>query len=242
MRDHRGPFSDWAEFDPTRTLPRLVPLVRRLPGAKALEEAVVAPIERTVITTLARRLAALAIPPNLAAQIIEDRLEPPRQTTAAAAFERLLDSSGNLTADERREQTLATVVAQIVPDEARMLVVLATGEPAAVVHVVAPALPGTPGDVILGNVSNIGRRAGIPRQDQTSNHIARLTNLGLVQEGDELPQLSTDYEILLAGRAVREARQATSRRLAPRIRRASLELTPLGRELVESCLATDDGA
>jgi hypothetical protein len=241
VRDHRGPFSDWAELDPTRTLPRLVPLVRRLPGAKALEETVVAPIERTVITTLARRLAAIAAPARLEAQI-EDRLELPRQTTAAVTFKRLLDSSGNLTADEQREQTLAALVAQVVPDEARMLVVLATGEPAAVVHVVAPALPGTHGHVILGNVSNIGRRAGVPRQDQTSNHIARLTSLGLVEEGDELPQLSTDYEILLAGRAVRAARQAPSRRLAPRIRRASLRLTPLGRELVDSCLALDDGS
>lgn len=241
MSDHSGPFSDWAELDPTRILPRLVPLVHRLPGAKALEETVVAPIERTVITTLARRLAAMTASARLDSRV-EDRLEIPRQTTAAETFKRLLDSSGSQTTDEQREQTLAALVAQVVPDEARMLVVLATGEPAAVVHVVAPALPGTPGHVILGNVSNLGRRAGILRQDQISNHIARLTNLGLVQEGDELPQLSTDYEILLAGRAVRAARQAPSRRLAPRIRRASLRLTPLGRELVDSCLAVDDGS
>lgn len=238
MSDHRGPLSGWAGLDPTGTLPRIVPLVHRVPGAKALEESVIAPIERILITTLARRLAAVAAPPRLDPQI-DDRLDAACQTTAASRFERLLDRSSNRTADEEREQTLAAVVAQLVPDEARMLVVLATGPPAAVVHVVAPGLPGTPADVVLGNISNIGRRAGIIRQDQTSNHIARLASLGLVQEGDELPQLSTDYEILLAGRAVREARQATSRRLAPRVRRASLELTPLGRELVEICLATD---
>lgn len=240
MSDNTGPFSDWAELDPTRILPRLVPLVQRLPGVKAMEDTFIAPIERTVMTTLARRLAAMTASPRLDARA-EDRPKVPRQTTAAERFKRLLDSSGSLTTDEQREQTLAALVAQVVPDEARMLVVLGTGEPAAVLHVVAPALPGSPGHVILGNVSNLGRRAGIPRQDQIANHIARLTNLGLVEEGDELAQLSTDYEILLAGRAVRAARQAPSRRLAPRIRRGSLRLTPLGRELVNSCLAVDDG-
>lgn len=241
MSENRGPFSGWADLDPTRVLPRLVPLVHRIPGARALEDTVVAPIERTIVTTLARRLAALASSPELDARA-ENRLELPPHTTAAKTFRRLLDTSGSLTADQQREQMLVALVSQVVPDEARMLVALATGGPAAVVHVVAPALPGAPGHVILGNASNLGRRAGALRPDQVANHIARLTSLGLVEEGDELPGLSADYEILLAGRAVRDARQTPSRRLAPRIRRASLGLTPLGRELVDTCLQVDDGA
>lgn len=240
MSDDVGPFAGWADLDPTGTMPRLVPLLRRVPGATMLERSVVAPVERTVVTALARRLVAVAAAPDIQARI-ESRLKPPDQLPAATTFQRMLDTSGTLTTDEQHERMLRALVAQVVPGEARILAALAEG-PAAVVHVVAPALPGTPGLSILENVTNIGQRAGIKQKDQVPHHIVRLKNLGLVDDGDEAPHLATEYEILLASRAVREARHTTSRPLPPKVRRASLRLTPLGRELVTGCLALRDDA
>lgn len=129
---------------------------------------------------------------------------------------------------------LANAVDLLVPDEARILGVLATGGAAGCpllhIHCVTPT--GLAGEVLLENVTGIGPDAGLALPQLVPYYVGRLVSLDLVEVGAEDERLHDDYPALLAAPAVLAALAAARQQgLTPRVMRHSLRLSPLGREL-----------
>jgi hypothetical protein len=153
-----------------------------------------------------------------------------------ALLERALEQSGS----DGRAALFARLVADLLPDEARILSALSGGSGAAVVHVETRGLA-QPGTRLLEDASMIGNTAGLAVPDMSGAYIAHLLALGLVQLEPESPELVLEYEILIASRPVRDALARAGPIAVPaRVVRRTLALTDLGRELWQACQATGD--
>ena len=129
-----------------------------------------------------------------------------------------------------RLQLFSSLIGQLVPDEARILAALSDGRSAAVVHVVSRSARGRR---VLENASSIGRAAGVALPHLVTTYVTHLLHLGLVELGPEEPDLEGEYELLMAETVVREALAQGRRtgRLAPRVVKETVKLSPLGAEL-----------
>jgi hypothetical protein len=133
------------------------------------------------------------------------------------------------------------ILSRLVPDEAAMIAALATGGPAAVVHVIPR---GRRSDrPAFENASSLGRRAGVTLQRQVSTYVAHLLALGLAELGPEQPELELEFEILMAETTVRDAlARAGSGVIGPRVVRQTLQLSERGRALWAACRSADGPA
>jgi len=194
--------------------------------------------ERDLLRLLSSRLDAIGA---------EDQRRPATALTAGAPpvpspartmeslLERALEQSG---ADGRRA-LFHRLVADLLPDEARILSALSEGPGAAVVNVENRALAQP--TRMLEHASTIGSTAGLAVPDMAARYITHLLALGLVQLGPEAPELAREYEILVASRPVREALGRGGPIAVPaRVVRRTMTLTELGRELWGMCQAADD--
>jgi hypothetical protein len=130
------------------------------------------------------------------------------------------------------------ILSQLVPDEAAMLAALASGGPAALVHVLPRAKRAETQP--LENASSLGRRAGVASQRQVPLYLEHLLELGLVEPGPEEPGLELEFEILMAETIVRDAIAAGKSGVAgPRIVRQTVRLSELGQAFWAACSRRD---
>jgi hypothetical protein len=208
---------------------------------------------RTATDAAALPLRGLARAERRALQLLAGRLdavqehgltpaashEPERVSQRPAAdrdalahqLDHLLQQAVGQSTNGGRIQIYASLVAQLVPDEARMLASLADGRSAAVVHIVPRS--GRSGPSLVENFSSIGRRAGVALPQLVATYVTHLLQLGLVELGPEDPELELEYELLMAETIVREALALGKRsgRLSPRVVRQRLRLSQLGHDL-----------
>ncbi len=159
----------------------------------------------------------------------------PRQG-AGQQLRRLLAEAESQDAAAGREAWLARAVEHLVPDEARILAVLAAepeGAPGrALVHIHCMTPTGLSGESLLENVVGIGDAAPLALPQLVPFYVGRLLALDLVEIGPADPRLENDYPALLADATVLGALTAArAQGLTPRVMRHSLRLSPLGREL-----------
>ncbi|QIK67155.1 hypothetical protein G7072_13110 [Nocardioides sp. HDW12B] len=159
----------------------------------------------------------------------------PRQG-AGQQLRRLLAEAESQDAAAGRDAWLARAVEHLVPDEARVLAVLAAepdGTPGrALVHIHCMTPTGLNGESLLENVVGIGDAAPLALPQLVPYYVGRLLALDLVEIGPADPRLENDYPALLADPTVLEALTAArAQGLTPRVMRHSLRLSPLGREL-----------
>ena len=152
--------------------------------------------------------------------------------SGAAALERLLTRSLEQSAAESRAELFDRLLAELVPDEARILAALADDPAVPLVHVES-----LPGRRVLESATLLGNAAGLTLPGHAATYVQRLEMLGLVETGPEAKERDTDYEVLLATGAVRRALKAGAGPVPARALRRSLVLSPLGRELWEWCQA-----
>ena len=148
----------------------------------------------------------------------------------------LLERAGTQDAQAALEEWLAKAVALLVPDEARILQLLAghaEEDPGtALVHIHCLTGTGIAGEAVLENATLAGRAAGVAVPDLTPWYLTRLLQLDLVEIGPEDPRLDEDYRQLLADPSVLSAvSRARVDGFTPRVLRHSLRLAPLGRAL-----------
>jgi hypothetical protein len=155
----------------------------------------------------------------------------PGESPLRGAMQELLQRSVESDRTSSREYLYGTIMSQLVPDEARILAALSDGAAHAACDVVVhehrqPERP------LLVNASTVGRAAGVTTPDNVPTYLSRLQGLGVIEFGSEDESLATQYEILAADDAVREARRsvARGRRNPSRIVRKTVRLSPLGRE------------
>lgn len=159
--------------------------------------------------------------------------EPARARMAA-----LLAESAEAGKAEARDRLYGAVVAALVPDEARILSVLAKGAPFPVLDVAERTRFGGVGRVVLRNVSTVGKVAGVTLDDRTPVYLTRLMGLGLAELADGQRSLSTQYEILTADDTVVQVVCALRR---PMFVRQVIRISRFGTQLWQECDPTGAG-
>lgn len=181
--------------------------------------------ERQVFAVLRSRLDATIPPPT------REIAEEPREGLDTK-MSRLLDRAPEQGGGSSRQELFHKILDQIVPDEARIIGALSDGSHSPVVHVFGRTRAGLVGDALLENAALVGKTANLALPHLTPTYVSHLLALGLVELGPEDPELKDEYQILGADTAVLRAIKVGSRgMLAPRIERATLKLSTLGKEL-----------
>lgn len=217
-------------------------IAKQLPGVTTVEQQ--AQRLRGLATAELARLLEVPTPRTGGATAEEQRAMLLVQDAASdpeplrSAMSELLERSAG-TADSRsREYLFGTIVSQLVPDEARILAVLAERPtPFPVVDVVTKQVGRTTSRVVLANVSTVGAAAGVAVPADAPTYLGRLQAFGLVEFGPEPDDAETAYKLLAEDPAVAAARARTesSRLGSPRIVRKTVALSAFGREFWTTC-------
>lgn len=152
----------------------------------------------------------------------------PLRTRMAA----LLAESAELGRDEARRRLYDAVVRSLVPDEARVLQLLAHGERYPTTDVVESTFLGGGDRVVVRNASTVGRAAGVTLTDAVPVYVTRLVAFGLAELGPEDRTLSTQYEVLVADETVVAAARTLRR---PRFVRGTVRISRFGTSLWQAC-------
>jgi hypothetical protein len=158
--------------------------------------------------------------------------EATRSESPAMLLAALVERGMAQTSEEARNLAFGRIVRQLVPDEAKLIVLLARGgQP--LLNVVAVSAFGGPSEPLLNNVTSAARHVSARSREVVAHYISHLSDLGIIEIGPETPELAVEYEILEADSDVRAAveRAAERRRARGRITRHTLQLTELGRAL-----------
>lgn len=174
------------------------------------------------------------------ANVMRTLLAPDEDATDAdlvrRRFSDLLDRSTRVD-DDAGLPAFLEVVAQLTPDEARLLRWLSDHGPAPVVDLEAVSLVGRGTRSVLTGQTIVGDRAGCARPENVDVYLANLERLGIVEFTDEALDDHPDYQLVEGTEAYRaHARRYREDRLwRPRARHRSLRLTPFGVRFLAIC-------
>lgn len=155
-----------------------------------------------------------------------------------SAMSELLERSAGAADGRSREYLFGTIVSQLVPDEARILAVLAErGTPFPAVDVVSRNVGRSTTRLVLANVSTLGAAAGVAVPADAPTYVGRLHAFGLVEYGPAPDELEPAFRLLAEEPAVAAARNRieTAKLGSPRVVRKTVALSPLGREFWTAC-------
>lgn len=166
-----------------------------------------------------------------------------RMSVHAMATE-LLDRSVRQSPRQAVEANQKRLLLQLVPDEARILHVMADGKPR-VMEYVGPGTIGLSMDqVLLRYASPVGTEAGVRCLDAVPEYIEHLVKLNLIDVGPEDESLREQYEILDTFDAIeaaetrsKEASTSIGKRLklkTARMERHTITISERGRDLWEA--------
>jgi hypothetical protein len=217
-------------------------IAKQVPGVIAVEQQA-----QRLRTVAAAELARLLEVPQLrvgtateeerrAVLLVQDAATDPEPLRSAMS--ELLERSAGAADGRRREYLFGTIVSQLVPDEARILAVLAERpEPFPAVDVVAKQVARGSSRTVLANVSTVGAAAGVGVPVDTPTYLGRLHAFGLVEFGPAPERLETAYKLLAEDPAVVAARSRIedAKLGSPRVVRKTVALSPLGREFWSAC-------
>jgi hypothetical protein len=215
-------------------------LARQLPGVSTLEREA-GKLTRAVVDRAAELMDEPPAVTGSAVYASADEQRVLRQPHNAdreaeplrSAMSRLLSRSTGLTSG--RQYLFASIVAQLVPDEARILAALADNEPFAVIDVEVKASGrGTTrtARTVLANASTLGRVADVRVTADAAAYLTRLFRFGLVDFGPADGRLADEYDEIAADETVRRARAAAEAAKQGTVRhhRKTVTLSDLGRE------------
>jgi Abortive infection alpha len=140
-----------------------------------------------------------------------------------------------------RQELFHKILDQLVPDEARIVSALSDRSASPLLNVYARTRTGLVGEVVLENMSLIGKTANLALPHLTPMYVSHLLSLGLVESGPEDTSMKDEYEILAADTAVLQAIKDASRGPIPApVERYTLRLSGLGLELWAATNSTQD--
>lgn len=152
----------------------------------------------------------------------------PLRTAMAELLDRSMDSDGA----RGRDYLFGTIVSQLVPDEARIVAALATGQAFAAVDVVAKQVGRSTTRTVLRNVSTVGIAAGVMLPGDVPTYLSRLQGFGLVEFAQPVGDLTAQFAALQDDPAVKRARSAieAGKQGSAKLVRKTVTLSNLGRE------------
>jgi hypothetical protein len=179
--------------------------------------------------------APRAGPPALRARRSDDG-PPSPEVSLRARGAQLLRESADVNADEKTHPAYARIIAELAPDEGRILRLLAAEGPQPTVDVRSLNLIGVGSQLVARDFSMIGPEAGCRHSDRMPEYLINLQRLALVSFSDEPIQDPSRYQVVEAQPDVLAAIKQTTR--AKTIHR-SLRLTPFGQNFCDVCLPLD---
>jgi hypothetical protein len=214
--------------------------VRTIPGVRLIEAQAQAG-EQFLWREIRRRLDELE--PWPVAPDAGSRHLAPRSTNGQAAsrarpptidetIRGLLARSMHHTPAESRRSLHELLVAEIVPDEARILSALSDGSVYPMVHIAEANK-----NRVLEYASSVGRAAGVALPGRVHFYVSHLRQLGLVEAGPEDRSLREEYDILLTDSLLMATIAAIGKGpRGARVIRATVRISDLGRELWEAAI------
>lgn len=175
--------------------------------------------------------------PVVDAEVVEDEARP----TAAALRERgaeLLRRSAEVDVeDDEAHPAYARILAELAPDEARILRLLVIEGPQPAVDVRTGGPMGILKDELVApGLNMIGMEAGLRRPERVKSHLNNLYRLGLVWFSREELADQSRYQVLESQPDVSNAMEEAGR---GRTIRRSIHLTPFGKDFCRTCLPLD---
>ncbi len=151
-------------------------------------------------------------------------------------FEELIERSTRVGEDAGLPAFLE-VVAQLTPDEARILRLLGDTGPAPVVDLEAVSIVGRGTRTVLPRQSMVAERAGCAHPEDVDTYLANLERLGIVAYRDDELEGHEDYQLIIGTEAYRTAARAyrDDRMWRARGQRRSLHLTAFGHRFLGVC-------
>jgi Abortive infection alpha len=145
----------------------------------------------------------------------------------------LLRQSADVQADDDMHPAYERILAEIAPDEARILRLLATSGPQAVVDVRSANLIGVGSQLVAPHLNMIGTEAGCRHIDRVPAYLNNLQRLGLVCFSDAPIDDLVHYQVIEAQPETTEAMKRAGR---PRTVHRSLRLTAFGEDFCRMVL------
>jgi hypothetical protein len=150
----------------------------------------------------------------------------------------LLRESADVSADDRTHPAYARIMAELAPDEGRIMRLLAVDGPQPSVDVRALNLIGVGSQLVAEELSMIGPEAGCRHPDRVPEYLINLQRLALVCFSDQPLEDPIRYQVLEAQPDVLSAIKGASR--AKTVHR-TLRLTPFGQNFCDVSLPLDLG-
>jgi hypothetical protein len=165
--------------------------------------------------------------------------EPPRDSLGAK-MRGLLDRALDQNTNSSQAELYHHILDQLVADEARIIGALSDGSASPMVNVYDWTRRRTPGRAVLENAALVGRTANVALPEMVPAYVSHLLSLGLVEIGQEDPELKDDYEVLTAETSVLRAIKDASRGpLAAKVDKLTLTLSSLGHALWKATMDED---
>lgn len=160
----------------------------------------------------------------------------PGQVSLRAQGAQLLREAADVNADDSMHPAYARILAELAPDEARILRVLAAEGPQPLVDVRSSNLIGVGSQLIAPNLNMVGAQAGVRHRDKVPSYLNNLHRLGLIWFSEQPLPDPIVYQVLEAQPDVLSTIKETSR--AKTVRR-SIHLTPFGSDFCQAVLPLD---
>ena len=146
----------------------------------------------------------------------------------------LLRRSNDVRITEDTHPAYARILAEITPDEARVLRYLFQNGPQPSIDVRTNRPLGIGSELVAGGLNMIAEHAGCRNVDRIHPYLTNLFRLGMIQFSKETVTNPTRYQLIEAQPKVTEVIKRAGR--WPRTVRRSILLTAFGEEFCESCL------
>jgi hypothetical protein len=150
----------------------------------------------------------------------------------------LLRQSADVTSEDTAHPAYAHILAELAPDEARILRLLAQAGPQPSVDVRAANLIGVGTQLVASNLNMIGTEAGCRYVDRVPSYLNNLFRLGLIWFSHEPLDDPMRYQVLEAQPDALEAIKQAGR--AKTVQR-TIRLTPFGRDFCDAVLPLETG-
>lgn len=219
-----------------RLLKRLPPEMNKL-QAQVKQQA--GQLERRLLKNLKQRLDqvddAAAKPLSVMAFALQTQARHAKKTDPkrlAGQMHDLLTASSEHNHADAQTAFFASIMDQLLPDQARILSALSDGSTYPLLHVFAGKKIGIAVEPVIECVSSVGRSAGVLYLEATHVYVSQLRSWGLVQIGIEDTSREVQYEILETETLVRKTiEDLQAGGLRTQIIRRSLQMSELGHAL-----------
>lgn len=204
---------------------------------------------RTELREAARRVLGVSELEEQLGGAAPSWLRNPETERSRAAPEALLERGADLLTrsseleQDRVHPAFSAILDQLTPDEARILRLLLTDGPQALVYVHRSGPFGLGAREVARRLSMIGHHAGCLHLERVPEYLDNLARLGLIRISPDPVEDESAYQVLAAQPDVIEAMREGGRSvLRSRGSRRSVELTEFGRHFCELCLplSTDE--